>query len=84
MKYRPHRRLLDESMAEMAEVSGRHGLVAHLRKEFERWPSLDNFDDKALHIDPYCAGDPRIGWNDVWIITLDGYGVVGFCDGPAL
>lgn len=25
-------------------------------------------------------GDPRIGWQDLFIITIDGYGVIGFAD----
>lgn len=84
MKYRPHKWLLADSMAECADVDGRAGLIEHLRKELSPWPTLDGFADNAIHVDPYCAGDDRIGWKDVWIITLDGYGVLGFCDGPAI
>ena len=84
VRYRPHRGRLDESLAEMVEIEGtRAALIDQIRKELERWPSFRDFPDDALHVDHYCEGDPRIGWDQVWIVTLDGYGVLGFCDGQA-
>lgn len=83
MKYRPHRRLLVESMEEMIEVDGRAGLVAHLKKDFRPWPDLDGRAEQ-IKVEPYYGDDDRIGWKNVHIITLYGYGVIGFCEGPAV
>lgn len=85
MKYRPHKGKLADSVAGMVEIEAtKYALVTYLRKELAPWPTLDGFHFDAVHVDPYFAGDPRIGWDDVWIVTLDGYGVLGFTDGPAL
>jgi len=80
VKYRPHRRLLVDSIALTVEVGGRAGLIAHLRKDLSSWPTMDDFPGGAVHIDPYGGDDDRIGWKNVFIVTLDGYGVLGFCE----
>lgn len=82
MKYRPHRGSLADSMAEVIEIDGRARLIDHLRKDFAPWPDLDGRAEQ-IKIAPYGGDDDRIGWRNVHIITLDGYGVVGFCEGPA-
>ncbi len=33
-----------------------------------------------IHVEPYCF-DSRINW-DTYIVTVDGYGVYGFTNGP--
>jgi hypothetical protein len=81
MKYRPNRRSLASSMAKAIEVEGRSGLLAQLRSELDPWLT---FDDNAVKIEPYGGDDNRIGWKNVHIITLDGFGVLGFCEGPAV
>jgi hypothetical protein len=43
-------------------------------------PISDGF---SLRISLYGAED-RIGWEETYIVTLDGYGVVGFVDWPGL
>lgn len=76
MKYRPHRGMLAESMAETREFPSRAALVEHIRQELADFsvPVLD----EHLHIKPY-GYDERIDW-DTHIVTLDGYGVLGFTD----
>lgn len=84
MRYRPHKGLLADSVALTIEVDGLAGLIRHLRKElapYEGWSGLPFMND-AVHVEPYHGDDDRIGWIDVHIITIDGYGVVGFCEGP--
>jgi hypothetical protein len=81
MRYRPHRRFVDEAVALTVEVEGRAGLIEQLHKEFAGLPVWP--DEKSVHVDPYGGNDDRIGWKNVHIVTLDGYGVVGFCEGPA-
>jgi len=83
MRYRPHKGSLAESLALTVEVNGRDGLLDHIRKELAPWPSAPPHDWKHITIQPYYGDDDRIGWKDVHIITLDGYGVLGFCEGPA-
>lgn len=79
-KYRPHRRLLYEAMAEVVEVSTLAELVAHMRKSVESWyppeelPTIENTEVK-----PYVY-DERIDWN-THIVTVKG-SAWGFTDGP--
>lgn len=82
MKYREHRGGLSDSMATMVEVNGLQGLLWHLSKRAETYPSFPVVSEKTVHIEPY-GFDDRIGW-DTHIVTLDGYGVLGFTDGPAV
>ncbi len=84
MRYRPHRRFLDESLAAMVDVDGRAGLIAQLRKELAEWPSMRGFADGDVRVSPYYGDDDRCGWKDVHIVTIDGCGVMGFCEGPAV
>lgn len=81
MRFRMHRGSLDESMKTTVNVDGRAGLAAHIREKFIDLGPI--FEDHQLTVDPYNGDDDRIGWNDVHIVTIIGYGVVGFCEGPA-
>ncbi len=86
MKFRFHRGALDDSMETMIEVapidgSVRAGLLAAIRKEYAALGP--DFADGQLRVAPYFGDDDRIGWKDVHIVSIDGYGVVGFCEGPA-
>jgi hypothetical protein len=81
MRYRQHKGSLADSMATECEVDGRDGLIRQLRREFRNWPTIE-FPDDAVRIEPYHCDDDRIGWKDVHIVTIDGYGVAGFCEGP--
>ncbi len=83
MRYRPHRRYVDEAVAEMVQVDGRDGLIEHLREELRNWPIARYFTADQVRVQPYGGDDDRIGWKDVHIVTIDGYGVMGFCEGPA-
>lgn len=78
-----HRELLVDSMKTAVDVNGREGLLAHIRKEFSDFWPVPDFADEKLHIKPYSGDDDRIGWKDVHIVTIDDYGVVGFCENPS-
>ena len=83
IRYRPHRGSLADSMALTVDIPAtREALVACIREELGPWPTISHFDEQHLHITPYYGDDDRIGWKDVHIVTLDGYGVLGFCEGP--
>lgn len=70
-------------MKEMLEIEPtRESLIAVIRAELKDWPTIRNFHEQHLHVTPYGGDDNRIGWKDIHIITLDGYGVLGFCEGP--
>lgn len=76
-QYRDHRGSLDDSLATLRELHTFDDLVHHLNATclgFEVRPS-------AIDIKPYLA-DGRIGWLDQHIVTVAGFGVVGFTDGP--
>jgi hypothetical protein len=96
MKYRPHRRFLDESMAEVVDVDGRASLVEHLAADLRKW-GVD-LTDSDVRVSPY-GRDDRIGW-DTYIVTIrnkqlsggswffgamgpEYFGAIGFTDGPA-
>jgi hypothetical protein len=74
MKFRPHRELLDEAMAEVVELEP---TLACLRKRV-----ADTHDwlpeGWTLEIRPY-GYDERVGWHTN-IVSIRGYGVVGFTD----
>lgn len=81
MKFREHRRLLDESMETVVELADYNALLDHLRKSAAHWPTHPPVTAETVRIEPY-GRDERIGW-DTHIVTLKDYGVLGFTDGPA-
>jgi hypothetical protein len=81
VKFREHRGGLSESMKTVVEVADHAALLEHIRRKFaEHWPTFPPVTAETVHIKPYCY-DERIEWNS-HIVTLDGYGVLGFTDGP--
>lgn len=80
MRYRPQRGSLADSMAEVIEVRDRAELLAILRGQ---WKAVGvEITDDQMKAAPYGGDDSRIGWLDVHIVTIDGLGVQGFCEGP--
>jgi hypothetical protein len=86
MKYRDHRGGLSESMETMVDLAAtREALIGHLA---QTWPfscGLADLDADRLErvtVERYhTGGDSRIGWPEVWIVVLPGFGVLGFTDG---
>lgn len=99
MKYRPHRRFLDEAMAEVVDLKDREALVRHLAKSLGEWGYQLTNEDVQIKFYGY---DSRIGWNthivvirnkvcgksNTWFFGKemgpDYFGAIGFTDGPAL
>jgi hypothetical protein len=88
VKFREHRGGLSESMETTVEVENRAGLIAHVFKLLEPFYFERARIDAGLTIEPYSWGsetepffDERIGWH-LHIVTLKGYGVLGFTNGP--
>ena len=79
MKLREHRGGLAESMATTREIDGtKQALLAAVRSELA--PFGFDVNQEALRVQPYSF-DERNCW-DTHIVTVGGYGVFGFTDGP--
>lgn len=79
MKFRFHRGLLADSMTTVVEIPPTiEALCDLLAAEFRCFPSTPKIGGH-VHVEAY-AYDRRIDWH-TYIVTLDGYGVVGFTDG---
>jgi hypothetical protein len=80
IKFRLHRGLLADSMAELVEVDGMDGLIAHLRSIHPDFGPA--FDPAGVVVSPYSGADDRIGWTNTHIVEEAGWGPVGFCEMP--
>ena len=78
MKFREHREGLAESMATLVELPDRASLVGHCQNLLAPFDFV--FESSALKVKPYSGPDARIGWDSTNIVTIDGYGVMGFTD----
>ncbi|MEN5103800.1 hypothetical protein [Brucella anthropi] len=76
MKFRFHRGSLADSMKTVKEVQNRDDLIALITDEVDLKPT------DHIHIKPY-GYDKRIGW-DTYMVKVDGFGPVGFLDGPMI
>lgn len=75
MKFREHRRDMAESMATLVEIDGFDGLLKHLRTLAEPWPTFPPITSNTVHFARHFGIGPS-----AYIVTLDGYGVLGFTD----
>jgi hypothetical protein len=78
MRFREHRGSLADSMKTVVEVADHESLLEHIRRLAQPWPTFPPVTVETVHIRPY-GWDERIQW-DTHIVTLDGYGVLGFTD----
>ena len=77
MKYRPHRRLLCESLKDCVNVEDMAALIKHLKAS---WPSyMKTFEDGDVSVKKYGGFDKRIGW-DTHIVCINGNDI-GFTNG---
>ena len=81
MKFREHRGGLAESMETLVEVDSKRALVAHIQKLLSPYRVTVADDDVQASLYG-SSGDGRIGWEKVYVVTVNGYGVIGFSDGP--
>ena len=84
MKFRFHRRLLEDSMKTVQEFNTLHELLDIINKDLSSW-SLKSLKLKDLVIEHYCF-DPRINW-DTYMITAFSKlnrGILGFTNGKVL
>ena len=79
MKFREHRGRLEDSMATSVEIGDRQHLIDHITSLHACF--LHNYDFSRIEVAPYLMEpDDRIGWKETYIVTLPGYGVLGFTD----
>lgn len=77
IRYRDHRGGLAESMATERQFENGEEVKAHIRRELYPWEVDTSVIDAAFY-----AVDKRIDWKESWIITIPGYGIAGWVDGP--
>jgi hypothetical protein len=82
MKFREHRGSLAEAMGTVVDLENGDALVDHVTSLLSHWGYGRSYVERFLRCQQYQY-DPRIGW-DTWLITLEGYGVIGFTDGQPL
>lgn len=81
--FREHRGSLEDSMKTLVEIDNNaESLIEHINKVLE----IDYIKD-ALIVERYGNlraknDDTRIAWENVHIVIINGYGVVGFANGP--
>jgi len=80
MQFREHRGGLAEAMKTKVNLDGRAALVSHIQQLLKPF-GLD-VKDEDVKVVLYSGPDPRIGWNATYVVTVKGYGVIGFADSP--
>lgn len=80
MKFREHRGSLADAMLTEVTLPDRAALLEHCRKIIPDALLADTINDSDMTVSKY-GRDERIGW-DTHIVSIAGYGVVGFTDGP--
>jgi hypothetical protein len=81
MKLREHRGGLAESMDTVVEISPTiEAVTRHVNRVLEAFGVT--VQPQAVHVREYGAAGPdkRNGWKQTFIVTVDDYGVFGFCD----
>ena len=78
MKYREHRGSLASSMETVKYVSDKESLIALIIEQLSPYAHGLDINENTVRCDPF-GFDGRINWNS-HIISLDGYGVLGFTD----
>lgn len=78
IRYRHHRGGLAESMATIQEFDSMDAVRKHVADYLH--PFYVDVTKEDFHSTFYCEEDKRIDWKPVCIVTVDGFGVVGWCD----
>ena len=87
MKLRQHRGGFEESMQTTIEIEPTKEAILKSIKDLSLIGFPEGVIKDQIHVDPYTfdaypsSQDPRNGWN-THIVTIEGWGVYGFTDGP--
>jgi hypothetical protein len=76
--FREHRGGLAEAMEMLVTLDSRADLVAHIQQLMKPW-GLDVMPEQ-VKLAFYGGPDKRIGWAATYVVTVKGYGVIGFAD----
>ena len=79
VEFREHKGMLADSMATVVEIKDKADLIEYIKKMLSKWNFNLIIDDETVKVEFY-AYDKRINWN-AYVITLKGYGVLGFTNG---
>jgi hypothetical protein len=85
MSFREHRGSFEDSMETLCHFDSRSELILYCAALLSQYDF--RFERDQFHEEPYCIDpghlDMRVEppWN-THIVTIDGYGVMGFTDGP--
>ena len=80
--FRPHRGSLKEAMEGVREVSSVKDIVYGLGLQYCEYLS-ERYVISDVLVELYDERpDDRIGWDKTYIVRIDGYGVLGFTNGP--
>ena len=80
MKFRETRGTLAESMETMVELPDRASLIEHVQDILDRI-CPEKQDASRIEITLHRSEpDCRIGWKQTSLVTLEGWGVLGFTD----
>jgi hypothetical protein len=82
MRLREHRGSLDDSMATMVTIASTiEALTAQINTVLA--PYVFVAQPEQVQVKEFSSHrDERIGWEKTFVVTVDGYGVFGFCDEP--
>ncbi len=78
MKFREHRRTLEESLTTMVELGSLEALMTHLQKFAEPWPTFPKIDASTVTFIANGTDSRLPDWRNTYIVTLKNYGVLGY------
>ncbi len=74
--FRPHRGSLNKAMSEVFEFKDLDDLISYIQEQLIPFVPKEEITKNTVKIKGYVL-DKRIGWH-TYIVTLEGYGVLGF------
>lgn len=80
MLFREHRGGLQESMKTVVDLQDRAGLIEYIRKLLDGW-GVTVTDDTVDLVKYNDHGDARIGWDELYVVTIKWFGVIGWANG---
>jgi hypothetical protein len=82
MLFREHRGGLSESLETQVRLTDRTSLVAHVSRMLDPFGFRYGDRAKPLKVEYYGKHNRSTNWKETWIVTLPGYGVLGFTNAP--
>jgi hypothetical protein len=81
MQFREHSDTIAESIQTIVTLKDRQALVEHCQTLLT--PLGFRFEPDTLTLTYYSdMPDTRVGWEQTYIVIIEGHGVIGFSDSP--